>query len=80
VLASYNQSLVQVTCKGGVLDFRLKEQPSDDMVVKEEQQEQQHKVDESTAGSELVLSSQSATAVLVAWLIVPLNLMVARLR
>jgi hypothetical protein len=42
----HNQSSVRSTCEGGAdvcLEFRFKEQRSDDTVVKEEQQEQQHK-------------------------------------
>jgi hypothetical protein len=79
----YNRSSVQSTSEGGVdlcLKFVLKEQPLDDAVVNEEQQEQQHKVDESAAGSEPVLGSQSATTGLVAWLMAPINWMVARFR
>jgi hypothetical protein len=55
--SSYNQSSLQSMCEvvaNVCLDLGLKEQPSADMVVKEKQQEQLHKEEESAAGSEPV--------------------------
>jgi hypothetical protein len=67
-------------CEVSVMDFELTEQPSDDTVVKEEQQEQQHKEEESDFGTEPVLGSQSVTAGFGAWLMTPLNWIVACFR
>jgi hypothetical protein len=72
LLECYNQSSVQSTCEVGFLDFRLKEQPSDDTVVTEEHQEQQHKGQETDFGCE--------HAGLVGWLMAPLTWMVAQLK
>jgi hypothetical protein len=78
----YNIPAVQPTCEVRVvcLGVELKEQPSEDTVVKEVQQEQQYNEVVSDSGSEPVLDGQGATPGLVAWLMVPLNWMVARLR